>query len=237
MEAILSLRIKKLKQRVWLSGISVLICFISGLLGILSACEKSMVCILFFLVLTASIVVIVLNQKALSRTEKNPSSYAFQISAESFSEVCTKFSALASIELLEDNAADCFICYKYKIRCLILAQEIFDIDMYNKEKQRLNRQINRTHKISQWVYGDDERKIMRLNLIVVRHSSDGLASYLSNNACKTMRRVEGILNAALVLDEQKLMVPVMWGDTTVSDINKYEYCIKELLSLLGKGVP
>lgn len=74
---------------------------------------------------------------------------------------------------------------------------------------------------------------IRIFLIVTPKKSDALSQLLQNNAYHTLSPREGMLQAALVLQEQNLIISAFYGDH-FGDAKKYEYAYNFLAGLFSK---
>ncbi|MBR2327159.1 MAG: hypothetical protein IKA51_00905 [Clostridia bacterium] len=110
-----------------------------------------------------------------------------------------------------------------RLRIVLYGTDDFNKKDFNNAKDRINKKANKEFEISQWGSRYDDSK-MRYNVIYSKCLTADLYSFLSQNAEHNLRRVEGIINFAVV--GNKIILPPLFGDCYDGQIFRYKEVIK-----------
>ena len=121
----------------------------------------------------------------------------------------------------------------FENRFLVVNTDYFVRSDFDSIKKNINKKINKDCNVTQWVSRDNAAKLMRVNVIVTRDVNAELYEYLSHNAGDLLRRVEGVINFALVGDG--LIVPPVFGDMSVLEVKRYKKSITDIKTLLSSA--
>lgn len=132
-----------------------------------------------------------------------------------------------------ENGMVLFIKKALHIRLLAVYLPSFSKSEFDRVKKRLNAKINKDFAIPHTISRFEAEKAVRVNLVLTETVNAQLYAFLNRNAAESMRRVEGVLNIAVDLNQGTIFIPAMFGDCLSSNIRKYERCIKELCALTG----
>ena len=133
----------------------------------------------------------------------------------------------------KESAYFCFLKATFENRFLVVNTDYFVRSDFDSIKKNINKKINKDCNVTQWVLRDKAAKLMRVNVIVTRDVNAELYEYLSHNAGDLLRRVEGVINFALVGDG--LIVPPVFGDMSVLEVKRYKKSITDIKTLLSSA--
>ena len=131
-----------------------------------------------------------------------------------------KADSAECLDFENGSAFFCFLNKKLKNRILMVNTADFNKSAFDSTKKKINKAVNKKYNVKHWVSSDTARKMMRTNIIVTDKMNGSLYDLLSNNADILLRRVEGIINFAIV--GNRLIVPPLYGENEVSEIWKYK---------------
>ena len=94
-------------------------------------------------------------------------------------------------------------------RILLVGLPTYDKQLLKKKKDGANRKANQEWYTNQWVAQSDAVKMLRINCVVCDEVNDALQSEMCRNAETLLRRVEVIINMAVVGD--RLLAPPLQG--------------------------
>ncbi len=132
-----------------------------------------------------------------------------------------------------ENGMVLFIKKALHVRLLAVYLPSFSKSEFDRVKKRLNAKINKDFAIPHTISRFEAEKAVRVNLVLTETVNVQLFAFLNRNAAESMRRVEGVLNIAVDLNQGTIFIPAMFGDCLFSDIRKYERCVKEICALSG----
>ena len=76
----------------------------------------------------------------------------------------------------------------------------------------------------------DAVNMMQFNIIYTKTLNNALYKFISQNANSTLRRVEGIINIAIVANH--IMTPLLYGKCVLAEITRYKDVIKFINQIL-----
>ena len=117
-----------------------------------------------------------------------------------------------------------------KLRALLYKTTDFDKSAFDNAKKRINKKANKQLKISQWVSRTEAVKMMRLNIVYAEKLSDSLIQLVKRNASRTLSRVEGVMNIAIV--HNQIIIPPIYGNCSLIEIGRYKKIIKLVNELI-----
>lgn len=194
-------------------------------------------CIAFIILIAVAIVLLVLYNKRMQRTE-DCQPYVLTLNTplpkESVFEKLGELPYVQNSKSYSENEAVFFFRKNLHVRALTVYISDFSKSEFDRAKSRLNKKINKDFAVKHEISKFEAVKAVRVNLILTDTCNAELYGFLSRNAAETMRRVEGVLNIAIDLNRGELFIPVMFGNCVYSDIRKYERCIKEICRLTNQ---
>ena len=106
----------------------------------------------------------------------------------------------------------------------------YDKQMLKKKRDGANRRANQEWHTKQWVSQFDAVKMLRINCVVCEEVNDALQKEMCRNAETLLRRVEVIVNMAVVGD--RLLVPPLQGARLdLPSLKRYEKAVSLMRSL------
>lgn len=66
--------------------------------------------------------------------------------------------------------------------------------------------------------------MMRFNIIFTDTLNDSLYQFISQNATRSLARVEGVIN--IVIIGNQIIIPPIYGKCDLAEISRYKYVIK-----------
>ncbi|MGN0562074.1 MAG: hypothetical protein ACI4K6_04645 [Candidatus Fimenecus sp.] len=136
-------------------------------------------------------------------------------------------------KVYSENGMVLFIKKALHIRLLAVYLPNFSKSEFDRVKKRLNAKINKDFAIPHTISRFEAEKAVRVNLVLTEAVNAQLYAFLNRNAAESMRRVEGVLNIGVDLNQGMIFIPAMFGDCLFSNIRKYERCVKKLCALTG----
>ena len=118
----------------------------------------------------------------------------------------------------------------FKLRTVIYRTDNFNKKDFDNAKDRINKKANKELNISQWVDRTEAGKMMRFNIIHTDILNDALYQFISQNASRSLTRVEGIINIAIVGNQ--IMIPPLYGECDLAEISRYKGVIKFINQVL-----
>lgn len=100
------------------------------------------------------------------------------------------------------------------LRLLLMKIEPFDRETFKSAKERFNRKINKAEECEEIVSGDEAKRMVRVNFIVIESLSRFAQELVNKNAAYLMGRVEGIINIVYCMRNSELYIPAEFGDGT-----------------------
>lgn len=225
-------RLKRLKTQGILTLLCVIFAFASGILGVAVWTENQIAAVCFFVLFSGSLVGIYVLARRGERKERLPEPYSVPVFLNRKEAILSAFGA----NRVEENSYVGFCSWgDFSMRVLILLDDCFDADAASRNRKRANRKINQQYQMSNEISMDQSYSALRINLAIVEQDNGALHHWVNRNPGELLRRVEAIINAAVVLDEQKLLFPCVQEAVTLRDLNKYQ-AAAELLSGVLQGV-
>lgn len=221
-----------------ISLISILLMVVAtGILAISLTAKKFVCAVLCFAVLVVLLTVLIVIANRYKNEEKKSDNYPYKIDYAhefDFEDIKQRISQLSNNEDCRDfsneSAYFCILNRTYRNRVLLVNMPGFDKSVFDSRKKRINKSINREFRISQWVSMENAHKMMRTNIVVANEMNDSLYDFISNNAETLLRRVEGVINFAIV--GNCLIVPPFFGDAEIFEISRYQKSIKLIKMIL-----
>ena len=225
MDKNLDLHIKKLQRRAIIDGIAIILLVISVIF---------LFCLIFnFWIITIGIISIIyliysnhITKKELRITKFEP--IVFKAKKHfSFKKIINIFDNLTKEEnkiCLTDDLLFYRLNEIFKLRVVLYKTETFCLNDFDKAKKRINKFANKKLKISHWVNKTSASKMMRFNIIYVDSLNDTLYQFISQNANHNLRRVEGIINIAIIGNQ--IIIPPIYGSCDFMEVSRYKNTIK-----------
>lgn len=131
---------------------------------------------------------------------------------------------------IDDHSFFCIVSGgRISARTLILYDTVFDAKNMRVLRRNANSHINKICNSPSSVPLYEALTKLRINLVVAEHETDELVVWVNKNANHLMRRTEGIINAAIVLDRQMLIFPALYGAFSKIQLDKYLFSAEVLL--------
>lgn len=233
--------VKQIGSRQCLAVISLLSILLmaatAGILAVSITAKKFVCAVLCFAVLVALLAILIVISKHYKNAEKKSNHYPYKIAylhEFDFEDIKQRLSHLSNNEDCRDfsneSAYFCILNRTYRNRVLLVNMPDFDKSVFASRKNKINKSINKEFQISQWASMEKAYKMMRTNIIVANEVNDSLYDFISNNAGTLLRRVEGVINFAIV--GNCLIVPPFFGDADIMEIGRYKKSIKFIKTIL-----
>ena len=109
------------------------------------------------------------------------------------------------------------------LRISILVQQNYDRDEMRRTIKRINQKFNHQNHIQSELPMEEAARKQRINIVVLKNSDPRIEEWVYRNSDTLLRRVEGIINVGILLDQQLLLFPAITELDTHS-IKKYLKC-------------
>ncbi len=190
-------------------------------------------CFVCCLCIAASVIISRYHKKETSRLDHFPYEIILAHKFE-YDHVKQILSQQAKPELCRDFQNDsAFFCFLHLVldnRFLVVNASQFDKTDFDAKRKKINKAINKEFKVTQWAPIYEASKKMRTNIIVTDEVNESLYTILSRNAGTLLRRAEGIVSFAIAGD--RLIIPPLFGEIGIPEINRYKKSIRILTMLL-----
>ena len=232
----LKLHIRKLQTRATLSLIAILLIIISIGFGLSFLFIPSFGAVAFFAAAVICIVYLIHGGRTAKREAKENIYKPVVFNANknlSFEETISVFEKLTDRNNQLSTSEDVrFFRLKkiFKLRTVIYRTDNFNKKDFDNAKDRINKKANKELNISQWVDRTEAGKMMRFNIIHTDILNDALYQFISQNASRSLTRVEGIINIAIVGNQ--IMIPPLYGECDLAEISRYKGVIKFINQVL-----
>ena len=232
----LKLHIRKLQTRATLSLIAILLIIISIGFGLLFLFIPSFGAIAFFAAAVICIVYLIHSGRTAKREAKENIYKPVVFNANknlSFEETISVFEKLTdrNNQLSTSENIKFFQLKKiFKLRTILYRTANFNKKEFDNAKDRINKKANKELNISQWVDRTEAGKMMRFNIIHTDILNDALYQFISQNASRSLNRVEGSINIAIVGNQ--IIIPLLYGECDLAEISRYKAVIKFINQVL-----